>query len=254
MRILIITQNDPFYLYEPINYFLNNLPTYADIIGAIILKPSPYGKKESYFKKAYKLLNIFGLKLSIYLGIKFFINKIKKKTAYHAFKRNGIEIIKLKNRLNSPESINLIKKCAPDLIISISANEIFKKDLIKIPSKGCINLHSALLPKYRGLMPTFWALKNGEKEAGISVFFIDEGIDSGPILIQKKVILDEKTTLESLIKKTKRIGMDALIEAIQIIYKGNYNLIPNDERDMTYYSFPKKQDVIEFKKLGRRFY
>ena len=65
-------------------------------------------------------------------------------------------------------------------------NQIFKKQIIELAPKGCINLHTALLPKYRGLMPTFWVLKNNEKYTGVSVFFVDKGIDSGPIIVQRK--------------------------------------------------------------------
>ena len=76
------------------------------------------------------------------------------------------------------------------MLVSILGNQIFKRKLIDLAPKGCINLHTALLPKYRGLMPTFWALKNNEKNTGVSVFFVDEGIDSGPIIIQKKVVIE----------------------------------------------------------------
>ena len=69
---------------------------------------------------------------------------------------------------------------------------------------GCINLHTALLPKYRGLMPTFWVLKNNEKNTGVSVFFVDEGIDSGPIIVQKNISIGNMTQQE-LIVKTKKL-------------------------------------------------
>lgn len=102
-------------------------------------------------------------------------------------------------------------------------------------------------------MPSFWVLKNKEEYTGVSVFFVDEGIDSGPILVQKKVKIGDRTQ-EELIRHTKKLGMDAIIEAIQKIQQGNYELIPNPNEEMTYYSFPTRSDVREFKMAGKRFY
>ena len=128
-----------------------------------------------------------------------------------------------------------------------------KKKLIDIPRHGTINLHSALLPKYRGLMPSFWVLKNKEKQTGVTVFFVDEGIDSGPILVQKKLYLGELSQWR-LIEITKYLGIEAIIEAIDLIRFNDVKLIDNDSNEATYYSFPSKQDVAEFKKNGGKFF
>ena len=132
-----------------------------------------------------------------------------------------------------------IKSYEPDLLISIAGNQIFKQPLIDLAPKGCLNLHTALLPKYRGLMPSFWVLKNNERETGVSVFFVDKGIDSGPILVQKKLPISEKMSQAELIKKSKKLGMDAIIEAINLIHNGNFNLIPNPNEEKTFFSHTK---------------
>ena len=139
------------------------------------------------------------------------------------------------------------------MLVSILGNEIFKKPIINLAKKGCINLHTALLPKYRGLMPSFWVLKNNEEFTGVSVFFVDEGIDSGPIIVQKKVKINNLTQQE-LIKITKKIGMDAIAEAIDLIEKDDFDLIENDDSKKTYYSFPKRSDVKDFYNKGKRFF
>ena len=102
-------------------------------------------------------------------------------------------------------------------------------------------------------MPTFWVLKNDEKYTGVSVFFIDEGIDSGPIIVQKKIEIGDKSQSE-LIQVTKKIGMEAIAEAIDLILKENINLIKNNETDKSYFSFPTKKDVKEFKLKGKKFF
>lgn len=102
-------------------------------------------------------------------------------------------------------------------------------------------------------MPSFWVLKNDETHTGVSVFFVDDGIDSGPILVQKKVEIGSRSQ-EELIKYTERLGMDAIIEAIEKIQDGTYQLIPNLDDESSYFSFPTREDVKEFKRKGKRFY
>ena len=161
--------------------------------------------------------------------------------------------IVLPKHINHKESVEIIKSYNPDLLISILGNQIFKEQIFNLAPKGCLNLHTALLPKYRGLMPTFWVLKNNEKYTGVSVFYVDEGIDSGPILVQEKVEIGNRTQ-EELIKHTKKIGMDCIVKAIDLIHKNNIKLIPNDASNKSYFSFPKKEDVRIFRKIGKKFF
>lgn len=88
--------------------------------------------------------------------------------------------------------------------ISITGNQIFKKQLIELAPERCLNLHTALLPKYWGLIASFWVLKNNETHTGVSVFFVDEEIDSRP-LVQKKVEIENRTQ-EELVGFTKNVG------------------------------------------------
>ncbi len=103
-------------------------------------------------------------------------------------------------------------------------------------------------------MPTFWVMKNDEEYTGVSVFFVDEGIDSGPILVQRKVKIEKSWTQRDLIKHTKKIGMDAIVEAIEKIDTGNYELIPNPQEESSYYSFPTREDVKDFYSKGKKFF
>lgn len=253
MRILIITQNEPFYLVRSIDYLLTILPSRVENIGIICNSVSPFGKSESFFKKSLKTFKIFGAKFFLYYSTKFILSKLFSKSIVTLAKEKNIEVIELNDSINSKDSLSKISSYSPDLIISILGNQIFKKPLLELPPHGCINLHTALLPKYRGLMPTFWVLKNDEKYTGVSVFFIDEGIDSGPIIVQKKIEIGDKSQSE-LIQVTKKIGMEAIAEAIDLILKENINLIKNNETDKSYFSFPTKKDVKEFKLKGKKFF
>lgn len=254
MRVLIITQDEPFYLAENIDYLLHNLPDHSEVVGCCLLTASPFGKSESFRKKAWKTLNIFGAGFFFHYAWRFLLNRaIPDRRVRNVLARHRVPIIQLSRSINDPQSVDLLRSARADLLVSIAGNQIFRQPVIELAPKGCLNLHTALLPKYRGLMPTFWVLRNGEKETGVSVFFVDEGIDSGPIIVQERVEIGERSQ-EELIRHTKRIGMDAIIKAIDMIEGGDYSLIENNATQKTYYPFPARKDVQEFFKAGKRFY
>jgi methionyl-tRNA formyltransferase len=139
-----------------------------------------------------------------------------------------------------------------DLIISVAAPEIFKQEIIQIPKYGCMNIHNAKLPSYRGMMPNFWQMYHDEKRVGITVHEINPKIDDGRIILQREVDIEPEEKLDALIKRTKRIGAHLLIEAIDIIRSGNVTYKDNKSTEGSYFSFPTRKDVKEFRKRGKR--
>jgi methionyl-tRNA formyltransferase len=254
MRIIIITQDDPFYLADNLRYLLKILPKHSTVVGCVLNDASPFGKKETFLQKIKKTYNVFGLQFFIHYSLKFLNSKINNsKKVDNVLKKNKIPKIVLSKNINHVDSVNEINEYKPDLLVSILGNQIFKKPIIELAPRGCINLHTALLPKYRGLMPTFWVLKNNEKYTGVSVFFVDKGIDSGPIIVQEKVKIGNMTQ-EELIKYTKKIGMECISKSIDLIEKDKVELIENDADQKTYFTFPTKIDVEVFKSNGKKFF
>ena len=253
MRIVLITQNDPFFLSDNIRYLLERKPAYANIVAAVVFATSPFGKKIGKVQKFAETVKIFGFRFALYYGLKLLSRKLSAPSVKSVLSKNGVQLINLETGINHPEALKTIREARPDLLISIAGNQIFKKPLIELAPLGCLNLHTSLLPKYRGLMPSFWVLRNNEQYTGVSVFFVDEGIDSGPIIVQKTVAIGDLSQNE-LIRLTKRIGMDAIIESIELIHTKNYRLMDNDSAGMTYFSFPRREDVKIFKKIGKRFF
>jgi methionyl-tRNA formyltransferase len=86
----------------------------------------------------------------------------------------------------------------PDLLISAHFQKIINKDIIAIPQLGCLNLHPSLLPFYRGMAPQHWPIINGERKTGITVHFIDEGVDTGNIVLQKEILIDDSMYVSDL--------------------------------------------------------
>ena len=131
----------------------------------------------------------------------------------------------------NPKSVNInivnkIKSINPDIIFSIYYRKILPSSLLKIPSLGCINIHPSLLPKYRGPIPTAWAIENGETHFGITIHYMDERIDTGDILIQKKYPILKNETGYELYTRAMKLGANLLIENFKKIINNKLEPVP----------------------------
>lgn len=254
MRVVLLTQDEPLFLAPAIDHLLSRTPPGVTVAGSVVFDPSPLGKKMGIAGRASELLRVFGPAYFLRYAAKFAAARLRpSRQLMHILRRHGVPAITVDENINSRDSLEAIRTLRPDLLVSVAGNQIFRRPLLELAPKGCLNLHTALLPKYRGLMPTFWALKNGETETGVSVFLVDEGIDSGPILVQKRVPIDTDR-LEELIRRTRIIGMDAVWEAVEKIRSGELELILNEDSEKTYFSFPTRADVRAFRAAGKRLY
>ena len=255
MRLVFLTQEDPFYLPTIYQYLLPKLKAEGhEVVASVLFDAAPFGKKESKLKQLIDTNKVFGFGFTIHYILEY-AKGILGKDVKGVMEANGIETVKLAKRVNHPESLEIIQSFKPDLLVSLAGNEIFKQPLFESAKYGVINLHSALLPKYRGLMPSFWVMRHNEEKTGVSVFFVDEGIDSGPIIVQKEVPLLDRTQAE-LIWELKYRGADAIVEACNLVAENGENTptMANDEKEMTYYSRPTKEDVKAFKSIGKKFF
>jgi len=115
---------------------------------------------------------------------------------------------------------NKIQQMAPDMIVVVYYDRILKKDIIDIPPMGCINLHMALAEEYRGCYPTTWAIINGETKTGVTLHYIDEGIDTGDIIAQKVVKIEPDDTGKSLYNKCTMAGVELFKETFPLLMNG----------------------------------
>ena len=97
-------------------------------------------------------------------------------------------------KVRDPEFVELLKTMAPDAIVVVAFGQILPKSILDLPKYGCVNVHASLLPKYRGAAPIQWAVIDGEKESGVTTMMMDVGLDTGDMLEQKAIPLDEKET------------------------------------------------------------
>ena len=143
--------------------------------------------------------------------------------------------------VNSPESLQLIREFKPEAIVVASYGEILSKDLLQIPQRGAINLHASLLPKYRGAAPINWAIIRGETETGITTFLMDEGLDTGETLVQRRVPIEDDDTAGSLHDKLAQLGAKAMLETLEGLERGTLKPKPQDHSRATYAPKLKKE-------------
>lgn len=145
-------------------------------------------------------------------------------------------------KLKDSQVIETLKSFLPDLIVVCAYGKILPKELLEIPKFGCWNIHASLLPKYRGASPINWAILEGEKETGITIILMDEGLDTGPILLQKKIPILEEDNAITLAKKLSLLGKEAILEAIELHKKGILKPFPQPEEGISYAPILKKED------------
>lgn len=153
---------------------------------------------------------------------------------------------------NNPVFKSLLESLKPDIAVVVAYGKILPKEVLDIPKYGFINVHASLLPKYRGAAPIQWALLKGEKETGITIFKLTELLDAGPILLHKKVEIDEEDDAENLSKKLFSEGGEILLKALKTIEEGKTKFIPQNEAEVTYApSLKKESGEIDWKKSAR---
>jgi methionyl-tRNA formyltransferase len=153
--------------------------------------------------------------------------------------RSGVEYFWCAN-INSSRSVDLLRSLNLDLIIVANFSQIIRGDVLEIPRLGCINVHPSLLPKYRGPIPFYWVLKYCEKNSGVTIHYIDQGIDSGDIILQESFPIAEGETEASLRDRSAAIAARLLPTAIRRIATGGVKRIPQDETEATYFTFPPR--------------
>jgi len=145
-----------------------------------------------------------------------------------------------------PEKIrNYVKEILelePDLIITCAYGQIIPKEILDYPKYGCINVHASLLPKYRGGAPIERAIMNGDKETGVTIMYMDEGMDTGDIITSKSIPIEDNDTNTSLRSKLADLGAELLLETLPSILSRTNNRTKQNNEEVTYANLIKRED------------
>ena len=146
----------------------------------------------------------------------------------------GIEVLQPERVKGNEEFLMHIKALNPDVMIVVAYGKILPEAVLEVPKLGCINIHGSLLPKYRGAAPIQWSVLNGEAVTGVTIMYMDKGMDTGDMLYKKEIVLDQDETYASLHDKMKEVGATALKEAWPLIVNGGKERMKQNEDEATY--------------------
>ena len=134
----------------------------------------------------------------------------------YAVEKN-IKVYQPEKLRGNKEIVDILKDINPDVICVVAYGKIIPKEILEIPKYGCVNVHPSLLPQYRGSAPIQWAILNGDKETGVTTMYLDEGMDSGDIILQTKTPIDKDETSGELWDRLSKIGAELLVETLEKI-------------------------------------
>ena len=140
------------------------------------------------------------------------------------------------------DGVETLKSIDADIMVTAAYGQILSQEILDITKFGVFNVHASVLPKYRGSSPIQWSLINGEKTIGVTILKTLAGLDNGPILLTKETPILPEDTVESLMAKLADIGGDLLLDGLDMLESGKYNLIDQNEEEMTYYPMLKKEN------------
>lgn len=257
MRIAVLTADEPLYLPAFFDRFLARRA--ADVAG--IFACEPIYKRQTKFSMFRRYVQAFGLRSALDLAWRVAEAKAKDRlqiglaqrrfhsvAAAAAYYRVPVEYPK---DVNAPEFLTRLRELGVDVILSVSCPQVFREDLIRLPALGCLNLHGADLPNYRGILPSFWMLAHGETQAAVTIFFVDARVDTGDAAGRRVFPILPDDTLESLILRSKQEACDLALETLDRIQAGTVERRPL-QGEGSYFGFPTRAGYREFRRRGRR--
>jgi methionyl-tRNA formyltransferase len=146
-------------------------------------------------------------------------------------------------KVRTAESVELIRTIAPECVVVVAYGQIIPKSILDLPPKGIINVHGSLLPAYRGAAPIQWSIARGETETGVTTMLMDEGLDTGPILLKTKLPIEPDDTGETLESKLAPLGAELLLETLGSWQTGSISPQPQDDSLATLAPRIKKEDA-----------
>jgi methionyl-tRNA formyltransferase len=145
-------------------------------------------------------------------------------------------------RIRTPEAQEEVRALAPELQVVVAYGQILPRSVIDLAPRGTINVHSSLLPRYRGAAPIHWAIVNGETETGVTTMMVDEGLDTGPILLSRATPIGAEETTPELEARLARLGAALLVETIDGLARGTVSPVAQDHAAATHAPRLRKED------------
>jgi methionyl-tRNA formyltransferase len=259
MKLEFLTQDDPLYVLPFFDEFIRH---YVGEFEIVRLSTSPTMGKRSRFQLFKELSALYGptgfLRLLTRLGTARVLGQLslkKDSVSYHTLgqlcRAYDIPYKQIGNP-NESEFVDSVRRRAPDLLVSVACPYILKTPVLSIAPLGAINIHHAPLPRYKGMMPTFWQMFHGEKAVGLTIHYMTPKVDEGDALYQSKQPIEPDESLDHLIQRSKRHGAHCMASVVRQLRDGNSSSFAMDHSKGSYFTFPTAAEIREFHRRGFR--
>lgn len=259
MRIEFLTQEDPLYILP---FFEEFLRSYASDFEILHISTSPTMGKRSRLQMLKELTSLYGpagmTRLLSTTALSKILSGVPRSRGASGFysvgqiaAAYGISHRAIGNP-NAPEFVAAVRQRQADVLVSVACPFILKAELLSIPPCGCVNIHHAPLPRYKGMMPTFWQLYHGETSVGVTVHTMGAKIDEGVALLQDSLDVKPNESLHALIRRSKRHGAHCMARALKQLATGSETRLPLNGEGGSYFTFPTRKEIQEFQRRGHR--
>jgi methionyl-tRNA formyltransferase len=259
MRIVFLTQNDPIYILPFFDEFFRQELGEIEVTGVFSCKTMGDRRRLRLLHELFCLYGTLGLLRLLVRALNFKIAGLLPTTSAakrfyslaqicrafkvpHAFIGNP----------NQEEFRKRIAALAPDLLVSVACPYILKEGILSLPPLGSINIHHAPLPRYKGMMPTFWQMYYGEQNVGLTIHTMTARVDQGGALLQEQLPIAEGESLDSLIKRTKRQGAHCMLKVLRQIAQRAQTERSLENEPGSYFTFPTPAEIKQFRRRGFR--
>lgn len=258
LRLHVVTEEDPFYIPVFFAELFDRLPRERFTVSGVDITP-PLNQKTP-LGLARKLYRFYGgidfLRLAARLAavrVKDLVLPPSRRagTLSRILAGHGIAS-RVVSDVNAPAYVERLRGERPDLLLSVAASQIFKKELLSVPRLDAINIHSGTLPAYRGMLPVFWQMLDGQPEIGITIHTMTTEIDVGEVLLHRRVPRPPAETLDGVIRHMKREGARAMLELLDRYAAGRVERQAMDRTSGRYRTFPGRAEAAAFRRMGYR--
>jgi methionyl-tRNA formyltransferase len=246
MKAVHLTTDDPIYL--PAFYDRLLRERHADTLAVFVVPP--LYRAQTPLEAAMRYARTFGVADAARLMTRIVGAKLRGQSIAAVCARWNVRCEEVAD-VNAPTFLDTLRAMGTDVLVSVSCPQIFKKPLIDLPPRGVLNIHGAILPHYRGVLPSFWMLANGEKQAGVSIYFVNEKIDAGDRCGLRVFDILPEDSLDSFLSRSKRIAAELLIEVLDSVERGTAPREPLNLSEGSYFSWPDPEAVKRFRASGR---
>jgi methionyl-tRNA formyltransferase len=257
MRITFLTQDDPLYILPFFQSFFADDLRGFEITGIFACRSMGNRKRSTLLRELAFLYGIPGLIRLIGLqgwhrmaaGLR--LGSVLGRS--HSLRELATQYQVKYRKIGNPNTSSHFEEIAshhPEILISVACPFILKRRMLELPSSAALNIHHAPLPRYKGMMPTFWQMYHGERSVGITIHTMADKLDEGSILDQESIPVIPGESMHNLIRRSKRDGGKAMLKVVRRVAQGDMPVVVEPSGETSYFTFPNTTEIRRFREQG----